>query len=82
MVKTAALYITGDCINCDACREECPAGAVYPAAGTGKTINLKAGTLPADHYYIAADKCTGCEDVQGGPQCIGICPMDCIEYID
>jgi len=58
-----ALYITNDCINCDMCVPECPNDAI--AMG--------------EHYYeIDPDKCTECEGFYDEPQCIPVCPVDCI----
>lgn len=58
-----ALTITDDCINCDMCVPECPNEAIYMGAET---------------YQIDVDKCTECEGFYDTPQCIPVCPVDCI----
>ena len=58
-----SLIITDECIACDACREECPNGAIEE----GDPI-----------YLIEADLCTECVGSFDEPQCIEVCPVDCI----
>ena len=58
-----ALMITEECINCDVCEPECPNGA------------LSAGE---DGYVIDPAQCTECVGHFNSPQCIEVCPVDCI----
>lgn len=58
-----ALIITDDCINCDVCEPECPNEAIAP----GEEI-----------YIIDPDKCTECVGHYDEPQCVEVCPVDCI----
>lgn len=58
-----ALKITEQCINCDVCEPECPNGAIYD------------GEI---HYLIDPDKCTECVGHFDTPQCVEVCPVDCI----
>jgi ferredoxin len=58
-----ALIITDECINCDVCEPECPNNAI----SQGDTI-----------YYIGPDKCTECVGHYETPQCVEVCPVDCI----
>lgn len=58
-----ALMITDECINCDVCEPECPNEAIYQ----GEEI-----------YEIDPMKCTECVGHFGEPQCVEICPVDCI----
>ena len=58
-----ALLITDDCINCAVCEPECPNEAIYE----GEEI-----------YEIDPDKCTECVGHFDVPQCVEICPVDCI----
>lgn len=58
-----SLMITEECIACDACREECPHGAI----AEGDPI-----------YVIDPDRCTECVGDYDEPACIGVCPVDCI----
>ena len=58
-----ALMITDECINCDVCEPECPNGAIAP----GPEI-----------YVIDPAKCTECIGHFDAPQCVEVCPVDCI----
>ncbi len=58
-----ALKITEECINCDVCEPVCPNLAIYQ----GEMI-----------YEIDPNKCTECEGHFDEPQCVAICPVDCI----
>jgi ferredoxin len=58
-----ALMITDECINCDVCEPECPNDAI----SQGDTI-----------YVINPDKCTECVGHYDEPQCVVVCPVDCI----
>ena len=58
-----ALYITDECINCDVCEPECPNGAI----SQGDEI-----------YVIDPDLCTECVGHYDTPQCVEVCPVDCI----
>ena len=56
-----ALYITEDCIACDACLPECPNEAI----SEGDPI-----------YIINPDLCTECVGFYEEPQCASVCPTD------
>ncbi|WP_404378942.1 YfhL family 4Fe-4S dicluster ferredoxin [Caenispirillum salinarum] len=58
-----ALVIQDTCINCDACPTECPNEAIYQ----GDEI-----------YVIDPDRCTECVGAHDEPQCVLVCPVDCI----
>lgn len=58
-----ALKIIDTCINCDACVAECPNDAI----AEGDTI-----------YTIEAARCTECVGHFDEPQCIAVCPVECI----
>lgn len=58
-----ALMITAECINCDVCEPECPNNAIYP------------GT---EIYEIDPERCTECVGHYDEPQCVEVCPVDCI----
>ncbi|MFB6348388.1 YfhL family 4Fe-4S dicluster ferredoxin [Moraxella marmotae] len=58
-----ALKITEECINCDVCEPVCPNEAI--SAGD-------------DIYIIDPDLCTECVGHHDTPQCVDICPVDCI----
>ena len=55
--------ITDECINCDVCEPECPNGAIYQ----GQAI-----------YEINPNLCTECVGHFDKPQCVVVCPVDCI----
>lgn len=58
-----ALMITDECINCDVCEPECPNEAISQG----------------DEIYIIDPKlCTECVGHFDEPQCIEVCPVDCI----
>ncbi|MFK8028002.1 MAG: YfhL family 4Fe-4S dicluster ferredoxin [Gammaproteobacteria bacterium] len=58
-----ALYITDECINCDVCEPECPNDAIFE----GEEI-----------YEIISKQCTECVGHFDEPQCVEVCPVDCI----
>jgi ferredoxin len=58
-----ALMITDECINCDVCEPECPNQAIFQ----GPEI-----------YVIDPHKCTECVGHFDTPQCVEVCPVDCI----
>lgn len=58
-----ALLITEECINCDVCEPACPNEAISEGD---------------DIYVIDPDLCTECVGHFDEPQCVVICPVDCI----
>jgi ferredoxin len=58
-----ALMITDACINCDVCEPECPNEAIY---------------MGSEIYEIDPGKCTECVGHFDEPQCVQVCPVDCI----
>jgi len=58
-----ALIITEECINCDVCEPECPNEAIFQGV---------------EIYEINADLCTECIGHFDTPQCIEVCPVECI----
>jgi ferredoxin len=58
-----ALLITDECINCDVCEPECPNAAIY---------------MGAEIYEIDPHKCTECIGHFDEPQCVQVCPVNCI----
>lgn len=59
-----ALIILEDCTNCDACEPVCPNKAI---------------TMGPEIYTIDPLKCTECVGHEDDPQCVLVCPADCIE---
>jgi ferredoxin len=58
-----ALIITDECINCDVCEPECPNAAISQGE---------------DIYVIDPHRCTECVGHYSEPQCVKVCPVDCI----
>jgi ferredoxin len=58
-----ALRITELCINCDVCEPECPNQAIFEGP---------------EHYEIDPARCTECVGHFAEPQCVQVCPVDCI----
>ena len=59
-----ALIITDECINCDVCEPECPNNAISQGA---------------EIYVIDPAKCTECVGHFDEPQCVVVCPVECID---
>ena len=58
-----ALKITEECINCDVCEPECPNTAIYQGV---------------EIYEINPNLCTECVGHFDTPQCVEVCPVECI----
>jgi len=58
-----ALKITHECINCDVCEPECPNEAIFQGI---------------EIYQIDPNLCTECVGHFDKPQCVAVCPVDCI----
>jgi ferredoxin len=58
-----ALMITAECINCDVCEPECPNQAI---------------SMGEEFYVIDPLRCTECVGHFGEPQCVQVCPVECI----
>lgn len=58
-----ALLINDLCVNCDVCAPVCPNEAI----AQGETI-----------YEIAPSRCTECVGHFDTPQCVEVCPVECI----
>jgi ferredoxin len=58
-----ALKITEECINCDVCEPACPNQAI--SAGE-------------EFYVIDPNLCTECVGHFDTPQCVEVCPVECI----
>lgn len=64
--RCMALLITDQCINCDVCEPVCPNQAIYP----GHKL-----------YHITPARCTECVGHFDVPQCVEVCPVECI-FVD
>ncbi len=58
-----ALMITSECINCDVCEPECPNQAI---------------SMGDEFYVIDPARCTECVGHFDAPQCVQVCPVECI----
>ena len=58
-----ALKILDTCVNCDVCEPVCPNQAI---------------TLGSVIYEIAPARCTECVGHYDSPQCVDVCPVECI----
>ena len=58
-----SLKITDQCVNCDVCEPVCPNKAI---------------TEGVEFYEIAPDLCTECVGHYDTPQCVEVCPVECI----
>lgn len=59
-----ALIINELCVNCDVCAPACPNSAI----SQGEVI-----------YEIAPERCTECVGHHPEPQCVEVCPVECID---
>jgi len=59
-----ALRITELCVNCDVCEPACPNQAITQ----GESI-----------YIIHPSRCTECVGHFDEPQCVVVCPVECID---
>jgi len=62
-----SLIITDECINCDVCEPECPNDAI---------------SMGDEIYEIEPALCTECVGHFDEPQCVEVCPVDCIPKDD
>ncbi|MDA3915260.1 YfhL family 4Fe-4S dicluster ferredoxin [Oleiagrimonas sp.] len=60
-----ALKIIDTCINCDVCEPVCPNKAI---------------SLGEEFYQIDPDLCTECVGHFEEPQCVEVCPVECIPH--
>jgi ferredoxin len=58
-----ALKITDACVNCDVCEPVCPNRAISQGE---------------DYYVIEPALCTECVGHHDEPQCVAVCPVECI----
>lgn len=59
-----ALRITESCVNCDVCEPVCPNRAI----AQGEAV-----------YVIDPSLCTECVGHHDEPQCVVVCPVECID---
>lgn len=62
--EAMALLINSLCINCDVCEPACPNQAI---------------TQGEEIYIIHPERCTECVGHFDEPQCVVVCPVECID---
>ncbi len=58
-----SLKILDTCVNCDVCEPVCPNKAI---------------SLGEEYYVIEPSLCTECIGHYDQPQCVEVCPVECI----
>ncbi len=58
-----SLKILDTCVNCDVCEPACPNQAI---------------SLGEEFYVIDPARCTECRGHHDEPQCVVVCPVECI----
>ncbi|MGA9341448.1 MAG: YfhL family 4Fe-4S dicluster ferredoxin [Rhodanobacteraceae bacterium] len=58
-----SLKISDLCVNCDVCEPVCPNNAI---------------SMGEEFYRIAPEHCTECVGHHDAPQCVEVCPVECI----
>ncbi len=87
-----AYRITDECINCGACEPECPNSSIYEGGNNWEMDGKSYGAGDAapsgkndfysdEFFYIVPDKCTECEGFHDEPQCVSVCPVECVVQI-
>ena len=61
--ETMSLKILDTCVNCDVCEPVCPNRAI---------------SLGEAYYVINPALCTECVGHHDDPQCVEVCPVECI----
>jgi ferredoxin len=63
IIERMSLKILDTCVNCDVCEPACPNKAI---------------SLGEEFYVIDPDLCTECIGHHDEPQCVVVCPVECI----
>lgn len=58
-----SLKILDTCVNCDVCEPACPNQAISQGE---------------EFYVIDPTRCTECHGHHDEPQCVAVCPVECI----
>ena len=77
-----ALLITDECISCGACLPECPNEAIFETRSDAETKGNHVGDgqgVGDNIYVITHDRCTECVGHFDEPQCVVVCPVECID---
>jgi ferredoxin len=69
-----AVYITEECINCDACAQECPVAAIL-------SDESEKNPYETMRFYVKPESCVECESHADEPRCAEACPTEgCIVW--
>lgn len=63
-----AVIITDECINCDACAQECPVAAILDDSNEKNPYDTK--------YYVKPESCVECVSHADLPRCGEACPTE------
>src|SRR4051812_13573740 len=63
IIRPMSLKITELCVNCDVCEPVCPNAAI---------------AMGPEIYEITPRLCTECVGHYDSPQCVDVCPVECI----
>lgn len=64
-----AVFITDECINCDACAPECPVAAIL---SNGDDKN----PYDDERFYVKPESCVECVSHADTPRCAEACPTE------
>ncbi|MHA6529116.1 4Fe-4S dicluster domain-containing protein [Paenibacillus sp. BAC0078] len=87
--KDNSIFINQDtCIGCKTCMLVCPYGAIamVPAYKDGDRqyqagLRSNAGGSWAHKERLVASKCDLCEESEGGPECVRVCPTHALQLV-
>ncbi len=63
-----AVYITDECINCEACAGECPVAAILEDTNEKNPSD--------DKFYVKPESCVECVNHADEPRCVEACPTE------
>lgn len=75
IVDGTVVIDTKHCIGCKCCMDACPFGAIDMVEVYGE--KQKDGRA-----RIVANKCDLCRGVEGGPQCVRVCPTEALKLVE
>ncbi len=64
-----AVYITEECINCDACAQECPVAAIL-------SDESEKNPYETMRFYVKPESCVECVSHADEPRCAEACPTE------
>lgn len=70
-------WLLAGCLHCEKCREVCPHGVIAPAHMESGLRNVRTPRMD-----FKAGWCDFCENVEGGPRCMAVCPTAALSSAD